>query len=325
MTNRHSLITTASVLMLAFIGTGLMLTNAEVAGSPANEGFHVQGGLGVDEDLQVNGNANVQQDLDVQGGLGVNEDLQVSGGANVQGDLNVAGNIVGNVIMSRDENLRVKTTGRYSLAITADYITLYNSLGQGVVKTIPNAITANITGTSLDTGYRALYNWYYVYVIWNPTNNRLDVRLSLSETAPTLPAGYTFARRVSAVYYGRNYGDSYTTGNFRQFSQVDDLISFGYNKDIGLTTRDLFGNRYFCGSSYDNSANLNKYIPKTAKSLIFINGEKFESSDYYYNSYKSSFTFPLGLDYTFISPLNDSLSRYLTSGCLFLNQYKIRL
>ena len=217
MTNRLSLALSVSVLMLAFIGTGLMLTNAEVAGSPANEGFHVQGGLGVDEDLQVNGNANVQQDLDVQGGLGVDQDLQVSGGANVQGDLNVAGNIVGNVVMSRDENLIISTNIHpRALAITADYITLYNSLGQGIVKTIPNTapLIANLEyrgAGGLDSGYRANGSWYYVYLIWNPTNNQLAALFSLSKTAPTLPTGYTFSRRVYVAYFDNNhFGSNYT-------------------------------------------------------------------------------------------------------------------
>ena len=65
----------------------------------------------------------------------------------------------------------------------------------------------------LDTGAEAANTWYALHVIGDSAGvNAPDVVLSLSATAPTLPAGYDKSRRVGWV---RNNGSS----NFLKFNQ----------------------------------------------------------------------------------------------------------
>ena len=81
-------------------------------------------------------------------------------------------------------------------------------------------LTADITVVGatggLDTGAEAPATWYAVHVIGDSTGvNPVAALLSVSETAPTLPAGYDIFRRVGWVRNG--FG-----GNFLNFRQVCD-------------------------------------------------------------------------------------------------------
>jgi hypothetical protein len=62
-------------------------------------------------------------------------------------------------------------------------------------------LTADITASGangLDTGSEATTTWYYAYVIYNGTT--VSSLLSVSATSPTMPSGYTYKKRVGAVY-----------------------------------------------------------------------------------------------------------------------------
>ena len=52
---------------------------------------------------------------------------------------------------------------------------------------------------SLDTGTIAANTWYHVHLIQRPDTGVVDVLISLSATAPTLPANYTLSRRIGAM------------------------------------------------------------------------------------------------------------------------------
>jgi hypothetical protein len=71
------------------------------------------------------------------------------------------------------------------------------SLGAALTKT--TAAWAAGAGGALDTGAIAINTWYHWFVIFNPTTGASDVLLSLSPTAPTLPAGYTIFRRIGSA------------------------------------------------------------------------------------------------------------------------------
>lgn len=78
-------------------------------------------------------------------------------------------------------------------------------------------VQVNMPGTvgtpgALDTGAETLNAWYYIWLISNGTT--VAGLFSLSPTAPTLPAGYTFKARVGAV---RNDA----AGNFIRFVNLD--------------------------------------------------------------------------------------------------------
>jgi hypothetical protein len=78
-----------------------------------------------------------------------------------------------------------------------------------------NPLTMGANG--LDTGALVNGSWYAVFVIYNQSSNTIAALLSASTTAPTLPIGYTYYKRVGMVkclnagagqFYGcRQYGN----------------------------------------------------------------------------------------------------------------------
>lgn len=96
-------------------------------------------------------------------------------------------------------NLQASATGtNATVTVSADEIVVgsagfaYKTL-RAVALSI-NSATAGANG--LDTGALAASTWYAVWVIYNPTTPAVAGLLSLSATAPTLPAGYTHKARV---------------------------------------------------------------------------------------------------------------------------------
>lgn len=96
------------------------------------------------------------------------------------------------------------TTG---VTITADSIVLYDS-SAAVAKeylSINQAVNIFATGAGgLDTGSLATSaTWYYIWLI-GKSDGTIAALFSTSATAPTMPAGYSYKRRVSCVYTGGN-------------------------------------------------------------------------------------------------------------------------
>src|SRR6185312_14564198 len=72
------------------------------------------------------------------------------------------------------------------------------SLGSAYTKTTA-AWSLGSGGGALDTGSIAANNFYHVFLIKRPDTGVVDVLVSLSATAPTLPANYTLFRRIGAM------------------------------------------------------------------------------------------------------------------------------
>lgn len=73
-------------------------------------------------------------------------------------------------------------------------LTLSSSLTKGL-----SAWAAGTGAGSLDTGAIAANTWYHVHLIATADGVAVDVLLSLSATAPTMPAGYTARRRIGSL------------------------------------------------------------------------------------------------------------------------------
>lgn len=103
-------------------------------------------------------------------------------------------------------NLKAGSTGLSAVVtITADEIVLKSSTNEyvtvrnvSVTPSFANAAGANGMDVGA-AGTQTASTWYYPWVIYNPTTTTVAGILSLSATAPTLPSGYTFAARASAV------------------------------------------------------------------------------------------------------------------------------
>lgn len=99
------------------------------------------------------------------------------------------------------KNLQASSSGlSANVIVTADEIAVESAANEyktlrGVNLTI--AGTASGAANGLDTGALATSTWYSVWVIWNGVTTA--GLLSLSATAPTLPAGYTHKARVGWI------------------------------------------------------------------------------------------------------------------------------
>lgn len=98
-------------------------------------------------------------------------------------------------------NLVITTTGASAIiTVTADSILLRDASGNCMLDEAVSG-TCSITSSGaggLDTGSPAYSTWYYVYRIAKADGTK-NFLLSLSETSPTLPSGYTFFTRLGSV------------------------------------------------------------------------------------------------------------------------------
>jgi len=98
--------------------------------------------------------------------------------------------------------LSIVTTGLDgNVAVTAEQVTVG---GAEYVKTLNNVgFTINslsVGANGLDSGAMAASTWYSVWVIWNGATAAIAGLLSLSGTAPLLPAGFTHKALVGWVF-----------------------------------------------------------------------------------------------------------------------------
>ncbi|MBF0639775.1 phage tail protein [Pseudomonas protegens] len=129
----------------------------------------------------------------------------MSGTVNFDGSADVTIDTVSNLVSTEGvagsfSNLRGSATGLDSnVKFTADELCVKNALGQQLVlKDVSITLSTVAFGPGgLDTGPVANNTWYSVWVIWNGSN-RAGL-LSLSATAPLMPAGYTHKARVGWV------------------------------------------------------------------------------------------------------------------------------
>lgn len=129
----------------------------------------------------------------------------MSGSVEFDGTADVTLNTVSNLVSTEGiggsfSSLKLSATGIDSLvSVTAAEICVKQALGQqSVLRDVavsPNLAAVGVNG--LDIGVAKASTWYSVWVIWNGSN-RAGL-LSLSATAPTLPAGYTHKARVGWV------------------------------------------------------------------------------------------------------------------------------
>ncbi len=118
------------------------------------------------------------------------------------------------------------TTPNSKININADELMLKDSSGNVFIATA-FSLTADITASGangLDTGAEASNTWYYGWVIAK-TDGTVASLISASNTAPTLPAGYTFKALASAV---RNDGSS----NFIPYRQFGTRAFFETMQNI---------------------------------------------------------------------------------------------
>lgn len=158
--------------------------------------------------------------------------------------------------MPPPRGLVVTVTSDTAVGATADEVVV--SDGSKLRRLTNVNVSAAITtsgANGLDTGSEASSTWYALHLIYNPTTDTKALLLSLSATAPTLPSGYTFFRRLGWVR-NNSLSDLFRTiqiGNHAAYV-------FGTNpsSDLAIVT----GNSGGTNVSYAN------FIPPTASTII---------------------------------------------------------
>lgn len=125
------------------------------------------------------------------------------------------------IVRDAVRNLVIKNNSsnpNYQIDVTADEIVLQDSDNVPYVARSVS-LTIDITGTGankLDTGSEASSTWYHIWIICNGTT--VAGLFSTSDSAPTMPSGYTYKAYVGAVY---NKSDS----NFDTLYQLDNIAT----------------------------------------------------------------------------------------------------
>jgi hypothetical protein len=100
--------------------------------------------------------------------------------------------------------LRLQYTGAttfnvYAGQAASDDNTVMMTRPGNLAKTTAAWVAGN--GGSLDTGTIGVGNWYHVFLIQRLDTGVTDILISLSLTAPTMPANYTKRRRIGTLLY----------------------------------------------------------------------------------------------------------------------------
>lgn len=126
-------------------------------------------------------------------------------------------------------NLALSATGASAVVtITADGLVMGNGSGQYITDRVvsTSASTATTGAGGLDTGTIAINTWYAVWVICNGVTT--SALLSLSSTAPTMPAGYTFKARVGWIRTDAS-ANKYPLGFIQHGSKVSYRVAAATN------------------------------------------------------------------------------------------------
>lgn len=115
-----------------------------------------------------------------------------------------ADSIAAVVLRSYLAGLTLSTSGGSTLFVVAPGVAVDS--GNADMMTLANALTKSTSAWAvgnnngaLDTGTIAANTWYHVFLIKRPDTRVVDVLVSLSPTAPTLPANYTLFRRIGSM------------------------------------------------------------------------------------------------------------------------------
>lgn len=114
------------------------------------------------------------------------------------GELNTIFDTLDSLLAGVLYGLKLSTAGSSATFGIATGVASGMILGSAYTKT--TAAWAVGTGNgALDTGAIAINTWYHVHIIQRVDTGVVDILLSLSATAPTMPASYTRSRRIGSM------------------------------------------------------------------------------------------------------------------------------
>lgn len=167
-------------------------------------------------------------------------------------------------------NLRNTVTSNTADSLTADIVYLINGSGQSVMVTsVSNAIATGTSGAGgLDAGVIQVNTFYARYLIYNNTTHTLSGLLSLSATAPTLPAGYTFYNRL-----GWLRTDS--SGNLVRTIQSGSKTIYVKTSTVTLPLMAVGPTGSILSPPTFSVISVNPFAPSTASAILLLAGTRY--------------------------------------------------
>jgi hypothetical protein len=147
----------------------------------------------------------------------------------------------------------VVTRTTSALAVSADEI----KIGSQLISNLNVTVQSTATGANgLDTGALAANTFYYLWAIYNSTAATAAAIISLSETTPTLPAGYSSSlqRLIGGV------GTASSGAQFREGTQLDHVVS--YTNPCIISTA--------ITSTSINTADLSNLVPSSGVRAVWL-------------------------------------------------------
>lgn len=133
---------------------------------------------------------------------------------------------------------------------------------------------ASVGANGLDTGTVAVLTWYFKFIIWNGTTAAL--LLSLSATAPTMPAGYTHKALIGAVQTDTSV-NKYPFSYKQVGKRVQYVIAAGSNVP---QMRGLFNGvtgTYSLTTPTWAAISINSVVPPNASEIIVVASSQFNN------------------------------------------------
>lgn len=131
---------------------------------------------------------------------------------------------LGAIVRGQLHGLTLSTAGAsatFSVALgqaTSDDFSAVMVLAASISKTT-GAWAVGTGNGALDTGTIAINTWYHAYLIERTDTGVVDVLISLSATAPTMPTNYTRSRRIGAM-------KTNASSQWTSFTQVGDVFKY---------------------------------------------------------------------------------------------------
>jgi hypothetical protein len=163
------------------------------------------------------------------------------------------------------KNLKGIWISNTTATFTADQIFLQNSSNQPSLATSYSQTlnTATSGAGGLDTGSTAASTWYYVWAIQQTGAVSLNILMSLSSTAPTMPSGYTYMARIGSLYLDA----SKNIRGFLQFGRNTRWIVGDNLSTLPIMASGTAGNPTV--PTYVSVAT-GAYVPPTASQIILV-------------------------------------------------------
>ena len=143
--------------------------------------------------------------------------------------------------------------------ITADEVVVTNTASIKTLSSIALTIDTATTGANGTEAAVAADRWYYIFVIYDPTNN-VKAGFMAESSAPTLPGTYTMKALVGMVYR--------VGTNLRDFYQIDNKVFYNGSYNVFTSKASGVAAGTYIALSAAEIALFASYVPPNGKHWV---------------------------------------------------------